>query len=290
MPYAYALIWCNGGGGRHLLVATKRFTSTRFGGAPVAPPRLLHGAGQACFPGGQVNPGEAAQAAALREFLEETGVDLTTPAAVATYHVAHQHVIAGAGFSTLYVQLTALADLNQLAADINLNIGNNTPADQELAQVQVVAEAAAAALFGPSPLIPVGGWYGPPRMAQLAGAFQVHHGHAWHAVAAGMVPPPIRQFVTNELNAAFNWHVAGVANLPVAAAAAPVVAAVLGGAPVVAVPPVLPPVVAGPPPVVPGAHLGWARQHAYFLAAVVALGLAVAVVMMRRIYPDYTPR
>lgn len=288
MPHAYALVWCNTPGGRHVLLATKRFTGSRFNGAPVAPPVLLHGAGQACFPGGAINPGEAPQAAAEREFREETGIDLANPAMVAHYHVNHTHLINRANFSTLYIQLAALADLTQLAADINVNIGNNAPLDQEQDQVQVVAEVNVPALLGPNPLIPApGGWYGPPRMAQLAGAFRVHHAGAWHNIAAGFVPPHLRQMVTAELNAPFNWHTVSLADLHLAAAAAPLVVAALGGAPVLAVPPVLPPpLVGGPPPVAHGWHLGHARRQAVILTAVVAVGLAAAVRLYQYLYPD----
>jgi 8-oxo-dGTP pyrophosphatase MutT (NUDIX family) len=293
MPYAYAVVWTNGGGARHVLLATKRFTGSRFAGAPVAPPVLLHGAGQACFPGGLINVGEAAQAAALREFHEETGVDLAAPLAVAAYHVAHLHLINRVGYSTLYVQLAALADLNQLVADINANIALNVPLDQEQDQVQVVAEVNVAALLGPSALIPVAGWYPPPRMAQLVGAFSIHQvGVGWHGVAAGFVPPHLRVMVTNELNAPSNWHLAGVNDLHLAAAAALVVAAALVAGPVVVpvVPILLPAMVGGPLPIAAPGHLGQARQQAFFLMAVLAVGLAVALAMLRHVYPDSSQR
>lgn len=287
MPYAYTVVWCDNAAARDVLLATKRFTASRFNGAAVAPPVLLHGAGQACFPGGRINPGEAPQVAADREFLEETGIDLTLPLTVATYHITHTHLINRPQFSTLYVKLAALADLNQLAADINLNIGANTPADQEHAQVQVMAEANVAAALGPSPLIPPAGWYGPPRMAQLAGIFRVHQAGAWHQIAAGFVAPPLRAMVTNELNAPFNWHGLSIGDLHLAAAAAPVVAVVLGGGPMVMVPPVLPPpVVGGPVPVAHGWNLGIARRNLVLMTAILALGLSAAVAMYRNLYPD----
>jgi len=286
MPNAYVVAWCNDAGGRHVLLATKRFTGSRFNGAPVAPPVLLHGAGQACFPGGRINGGEAAQAAAEREFLEETGINWANPLAVATYHVTHTHLINRAAFSTLYVQLAALADLNQLAVDINANIGNNTPLDQEQAQVQVVAEAGVAALLGPSPLIPAGGWYA-PRMVQLAGVFRLHQAGAWHQIAAGFVAPPLRAMVTNELNAPFNWHATSVGDLHLAAAAAPVVAVVLAGGPVAILPPILPPPMVGaPPPVAHGWNLGYARQNMVLMTMIIAVGLAAAFRMYQLLYPD----
>ncbi|BFI95350.1 MAG: hypothetical protein RSP_08600 [Rhodanobacter sp.] len=287
MPYAYTVVWCDNAAARQVLLATKHFTGSRFNGAAVAPPVLLHGAGQACFPGGQINAGEAPQAAAEREFLEETGIDLALPLTVATYHITNTHLINRPAFSTLYVKLAALADLNQLVNDINLNIGANTPLDQEHSQVQAIAEVNVAAALGPSPLIPPAGWYGPPRMAQLAGIFRVHQGGAWHQIAAGFVAPPLRAMVANELNAAFNWHGQSIGDLHLAAAAVPVVAAVLGGGPPVIVPPVLPPPVIGPPlPVAQGWNLGVARRNLVLMTAFIALGLSAAMVMYQRLYAD----
>lgn len=287
MPSAYTVVWCDNGVARDVLLATKRFTGSRFNGAAVVPPVLLHGAGQACFPGGGINPGETPQAAAEREFLEETGVNLTLPLTVATYHITHTHLINRVGFSTLYVRLAAIADLNQLVNDINLNIAGNVPSDQEQAQVQAVAEANVVAMLGPSPLIPPGGWYA-PRMAQLTGAFQVHQGGAWHQIAAGFVAPPLRAMVTNELNAPFNWHALSIADLHLAAAAVPVVAAVLGGGPAVIMPPVLPPPVIGPPvPVAHGWNLGIARQNLVLMTMMIALGLSVAIALYQNLYGDH---
>jgi 8-oxo-dGTP pyrophosphatase MutT (NUDIX family) len=304
MPYAYAVVWCNNGATRNVLLAQKRFLGTRFGGvaAPIA--QLLNGAGQNCFPGGVINPGEADAAAAYREFLEETGIDLQQPAAIGLYHVIHAHVIAHAPaqpFSTLYVQVAAAADLAALAADINLNIAGNVPVDEEHLNVAVVAEANVLAALGPNPAIPGGpqGWYTPARMAQLALPFRFTPvvGAATNVPGAPtFVLPHVRAQVTARLNDPFNWHQLSINNLPVAAAAAGAAAAAMAAAALAAAGPVAVPVLApvgGPaiiaPPglVAPAWNLGFSRRQAMLLASVLAVGLAVTInQLMPYLYPQ----
>lgn len=297
MPSAYTVVWCNHAGNRHVLLATKNFLGTRFGGAP-SPATLLNGAGQACFPGGDVHNGETDAQAGQREFLEETGIDMLAPINVANYNVVHNIAITAAPahpFATFYIQVAALADLNQLAIDVNNNIAANIPVDEELQGVQVVAEAAVVGQLGPNALIPPGGWHA-PRMAQLAATFRVRGaippaGVAWHQVAAaGVYVPPhqrpyqlnLQPLVTAKLNSPHNWHAISVANLAAAAAAAALAAAALLAAavgpvgPVPVLAPIGPPVHVGAPlHVAPPGNIAGARRTVFILASLVAVGLAV---------------
>ena len=267
MPNAYAVVWCNHGGGRHVLLATKKFLGVRFGGLP-AVATLLNGAGQACFPGGDIHMGETPAVAAHREFHEETGIDLSAAINIANYHVQHNHVIAGVGFSTLYIQVAGIADLNALSVAVNNNIANNTPLDDELANVQVVAEANVAGMLGVNPAVPgplPATWYNPARMPQLAGAFQLHDGVAWRQIGAGFVAPPLRALVTGKLTSPWNWHTTSVNNLAAAALAAAAVA---------------------PVPVAPVWNLGLGRRQQLYLSLVV-VGLAYsAMQLINYLYPE----
>jgi len=294
------VVWCHNGAGRDVLLAQKKFLGTRFGGAAAPVAQLLNGAGQNCFPGGLINAGETDVAAAHREFLEETGINLQLPATIALYHVVHTHVLPQAGFSSVYVQVAAALNLAALAAAINGNIGANTPADDELLNVAVVAEGNVLAALGPNPAIPAppNNWCTPARMPQLALQFHfspnIAGGGVSNVPAAGtFVAPHLRGQVTVRLNDPFNWHQASINNLPVAAAAAVAAAAVLAAAaagPVVvpAVAPVgAPPIVVPPAPVAPAWNLRDARRQAMILGAVLVVGLAVTVNQwMPYLYPD----
>lgn len=277
----YVMVWCNHAAGQQVLTATKRFLGTRFNNVPSIPPVLLNGAGQVCFPGGAIPNGMAALAAAYAEFDEETGINLQAPLAVANYHIVHVQLVNHGPFQTLYVQVNSLADLNLLANDINNNIANNTPVDDELASVQVVGSLAAPNTLGPSPLIPPGGWYQPVRMAALAGVFRAHNAQGWHQIGAGYVAPHLRQLVTQTLNAPHNWHLQSLHGLPAvvlaAAQAAAALAALPLAPPLVPVPPVGPVPVVVAPVVAPAMGMGRARNMSMFLAALLALGLAYAV-------------
>lgn len=282
MPQAYLVVWCNAAGNRHVLLATKRVLGARFNGAP-AVPTLLNGAGQACFPGGGIGVGETPRQAARREFLEETGIDILSPPAIALYNVQGNHLInSGAGappgnqYSTLYVQLANLLDLQNLSNAINVNIGANAPLDDELNTTQVVAEGAVNAMLGP--IAGAANWYGPPRMVALNGAFQVRGAGAWHNIGPGFVLPARRAFVHAKLNAPHGWFQTMIANLNMAAAAAALAHGLIPGGPVLAVAPVLPPVAIGAlAPVGPPGQIGPAIRRALMYGAVIALGAAVTI-------------
>ena len=294
MPQAYTVVWCNAAGARHVLLATKRFLGQRFGGAP-SPATLLNGAGQACFPGGGVGPGETPRQAARREFQEETGVDILSPASIALYNVTDNNVTnSGAGglpanqYSTLYVKVAALADLQNLSNAINVNIAANTPADDELQTTQVVVEAAVAAMLGP--VAGVATWSN-PRLPGLAGAFRVRHAGAWHNIPAGFVPPHLRPWVAAKLNAPHGWFQSMMNRLPMVAAAVAAAHAPLPAGPAMGLPPVIAPAMAGgPPPVAAPGGIGPARRTAYTLAAIAALGVAVALnYVITYLYPSDKP-
>lgn len=77
MPQAY-LVLC-GKTSRKYLIAKKRVTSKKFDGQYLTNPQLVNAAGQYALPGGGFNQAKDhdAEAAAFREFAEETGVKLS---------------------------------------------------------------------------------------------------------------------------------------------------------------------------------------------------------------------
>ncbi|WP_404616356.1 hypothetical protein [Rhodanobacter hydrolyticus] len=192
-------------------------------------------------------------------------------------------------YSTLYVKVATLLDLQNLSNAINVNILANTPLDDELQTTQVVAEAAVAGMLGPVP--GAAAWYGPPRMAALAGAFRVRNAGAWHQIPAGFVLPIRRPFVTAKLNSPHGWFQDMVNRLAGVAAAVAVAHAPLPLGPVMGLAPVMPPPVGGgPPPVAPPGGLGTALKRACVLATVAAVGVAVALnYVIPYLYPSDKP-
>lgn len=62
---------------KSILIAQKRIVNDLWGGKKAQAPSLVNQAGQFCLPGGGLEKGLTPEQGAFREFLEETGVDLT---------------------------------------------------------------------------------------------------------------------------------------------------------------------------------------------------------------------
>lgn len=61
---------------KSILIAQKRIVNDLWGGKKAQAPSLVNQAGQFCLPGGGLEKGLTPEQGAVREFLEETGVDL----------------------------------------------------------------------------------------------------------------------------------------------------------------------------------------------------------------------
>ncbi len=138
MPSAYCVIFAaNAATGPVVLVATKAAN-------------MPNNPGQVVFPGGRIDGGETPAAAAVREFLEETGVtvDLVHNVIHTTHPVAiaAQEVVDFVGYSALYVRVGSLADLNKVFADVMLNLKNGGT-HGELVSAEVMTNRQAHAAF-----------------------------------------------------------------------------------------------------------------------------------------------
>jgi 8-oxo-dGTP pyrophosphatase MutT (NUDIX family) len=120
---------------RQVLVAQKNVAGNRSGGTPQNHPFSWHYPGQDVFPGGKKGRREEPQAASIREFREETGVDLNDSnirsqvGSVGNPDMRTLEDNEGNRFHVVYQRFTPAS---QIAETINDNIENNRPLDDEL--------------------------------------------------------------------------------------------------------------------------------------------------------------
>lgn len=122
--------------GNQVLVAKKKLTGKRFGGE-VSPPTILNYAGQWVIPGGGVKTGEEVQDAAVREFLEETGLTIREgdEGNVKSIYTTILEDNSGSKFSCSF----AIAkNQNRVSSLINQNLSENRTLDDELQIVEWV--------------------------------------------------------------------------------------------------------------------------------------------------------
>ncbi|ACF51799.1 NUDIX domain-containing protein [Stenotrophomonas maltophilia] len=89
--------------------------------AGTRPATLVNQAGQWALPGGRMGDAEAAEDAARREFLEETGIVLGAPFAMA-FHTLFQTAPQGPQFYLVCFDIPADQDIAELATNINVNL------------------------------------------------------------------------------------------------------------------------------------------------------------------------
>ncbi|NJM90185.1 MAG: NUDIX domain-containing protein [Hydrococcus sp. RU_2_2] len=120
---------------RQVLVAQKNVAGNRSGGRPQNHPFSWHYPGQDVFPGGKKKPGEQPQAASIREFREETGVDLqddTIRSQVGSVGDPDIRTLQDNEGNRFHVAYQRFTPASQIAETINDNIENNRPLDDEL--------------------------------------------------------------------------------------------------------------------------------------------------------------
>lgn len=147
MPQVYAVVYCRANA--TCLIAEKKTRGVYFAGAalPNGPGQILNYSGQDVFPGGALNGGEAPQAGAVREFLEETGINLAgmvpVDSAVISFNAQGANIaVAGgaAAFHCFYFNVSAQI-LAQMVIDVTNNLALALPgrmavvADDELRRV-----------------------------------------------------------------------------------------------------------------------------------------------------------
>jgi len=146
MPQTYISVIDTEG---NVLVARKKVYGTFFKGKPInkeTPPyQVLNGAGQYVFNGGKLDYGEKPEAGALREFKEETGIDLETIGG----KILKTEKINNAFYFTVFC--LSSEKLNEFAESINGNIHKGLDGgiiDDELSEVCVVKIINAGKLLG----------------------------------------------------------------------------------------------------------------------------------------------
>lgn len=147
MPQVYTVVYSNEN--TTCLIAEKKTRGFYFAGVALtnAAGQILNYSGQDVFPGGALNGGEAPQAGAIREFREETGIDLagvtTLGSALKSFNAQGVDITgtgAAAAFHCLYINVSP-AVLAQLVTDVTHNLSLALPgkmlivADDELRRV-----------------------------------------------------------------------------------------------------------------------------------------------------------
>ncbi len=114
---------------RMVFVAFKKITGHRFGGRPTEPSLLNYG-GQLVFPGGGAE-GDDGKAAALREFFEETGIDLNKYIDGDKFQTV---TFEGGSYSATYAEIDD-DYMTALVENTNTNVHHKSTLDDELYQL-----------------------------------------------------------------------------------------------------------------------------------------------------------
>ena len=150
--YSYLVGYRDTDNDRQILVAEKNVSGQRSAGRPKSP-FAWNNAGQDVFPGGKKKTTEERGTSAIREFREETGVDLNdqnTRTQLRANNDPETKTLEDENGNKFHVTYQRFDPNSEIADQINNNINSNHPLDDELHQVKWVNVNEAVTNFSPS--------------------------------------------------------------------------------------------------------------------------------------------